>query len=58
MTKAVVTLATGVYKDLWEAYARPSWQAFCDRQGYQLVSLHEPLDTRSRAAGRSMAWQS
>lgn len=57
MSKAIVTLATGVYQDLWEAYARPSWQAFCDRQGYELVALHEPLDTCSRAAGRSMAWQ-
>ena len=57
MIKAIVTLATGVYQELWEAYARPTWQAFCDRQGYELVALHEPLDTSPRAAGRSMAWQ-
>ena len=36
---------------------RPTWQAFCDRHGYQLVVLHEPLDTSLRAIGRSMAWQ-
>ena len=57
MNKAIFTLATGVYKDLWDVYARPTWQAFCDRHGYQLVVLHEPLDTSSRAVGRSMAWQ-
>ena len=57
MTKAIVTLATGVYQELWEAYARPTWQAFCDRRGYELVALHEPLDTSPLEAGRSMAWQ-
>ena len=57
MTKAIVTLATGVYRELWEAYAAPTWQAFCDRRGYELVAFHEPLDTCARAAGRSMAWQ-
>ncbi|MDA7433316.1 hypothetical protein N8501_01460 [Synechococcus sp. AH-601-N10] len=57
MTKAIVTLATGEYQELWKAYALPTWQAFCDRQGYELVVFHEPLDTCARAAGRSMAWQ-
>ena len=57
MTKAIVTLATGAYRELWEAYAAPTWQAFCDCRGYELVALHEPIDTSERAAGRSMAWQ-
>ena len=48
MTKAIVTLATGVYRELWEAYAAPTWQAFCDRRGYELVALHEPINKAAR----------
>ena len=57
MSKAIVTLATGVYLELWEIYARPAWQLFCDRHGYDLVVLTEPLDTSHRAVSRSIAWQ-
>ena len=57
MSKALVTLATGVYQELWDTYARPVWQLFCERHGYELVVLYEPIDRSPRAAARSMAWQ-
>ena len=57
MNKAITTLATGIYHDLWSSYARPAWQAFCDRHGYELVVFDAPLDASPRAQQRSIAWQ-
>ena len=57
MKKAICTIATGVYFDLWDTYSRPSLQAFCDRNNYELIVFSEPLDPSTRAANRSIAWQ-
>jgi hypothetical protein len=55
---AIVTLAVGRrYASLWHAVCEPGWRRYCDRHGYDLVCLEEPLDTSERASGRSPSWQ-
>jgi hypothetical protein len=57
MTKAIVTLAVGdEYRALWNAKARPSWERYAARHGYELIALHEPIDT-SPLGRRPMSWQ-
>ncbi|HEY8747654.1 MAG TPA: hypothetical protein VIM11_06760 [Tepidisphaeraceae bacterium] len=57
MTKAIVTLAVGdEYQALWETKARPSWERYAARHGYEIIALHEPIDP-SPEVQRSMAWQ-
>ena len=43
---ALVTLALGdQFRWLWRRYCRPSWQAYADRHGYDLISITEPPDS-------------
>ena len=57
-TKAIVTLAVGgSFAARWHAVCEPLWRRYCDRHGYDLICLEEPLDTSHRARGRSPAWQ-
>jgi hypothetical protein len=57
MSKAIVTLAVGdEYQALWNQKARPSWERYAKRHGYELIALHEPIDT-SPLGQRPMSWQ-
>ncbi|MFD2515635.1 hypothetical protein ACFSRY_17305 [Pontibacter locisalis] len=58
MRKAVVTLAIGEkYERMFEDYCKDNWQQYCDRFGYELIVITEPLDSSARANLRSPAWQ-
>jgi len=57
MSKAIVTLAVGeAYQTLWRDKARPSWERYAARHGYELIALDEPIDT-SPLGRRPMSWQ-
>jgi hypothetical protein len=57
MAKAIVTLAVGEeYQTLWNQKARPSWERYAERHGYELIALHEPIDS-SPLGQRPMSWQ-
>jgi hypothetical protein len=58
MKKAIVTLAIGAqYLEAWTKICRKGWAAYCDRHGYDLVAIEQPLDVSARARSRSPAWQ-
>ncbi len=57
-SKAIVTLAVGPgFAERWHSVCEPLWRRYCDRHGYDLICLEEPLDTSTRARSRSPAWQ-
>lgn len=56
--RALVTLALGEsYRHLFETLCRANWSAYAARHGYDLIVFDQPLDTSTRAARRSPAWQ-
>lgn len=56
--RAIVTLAIGDdYAATWRELCEPSWRAYADRHGYDLVCITEPLDDSQRARDRSPSWQ-
>lgn len=58
MKKAIVTLAIGQHSlKSWTQVCRKGWTAYCERHGYDLVAIEQPLDTSERASNRSPAWQ-
>jgi hypothetical protein len=55
--QALVSLAVGgAYLALWEKCARPSWEAYARRCGYDVIVLTRAIDPED-AARRSPAWQ-
>jgi hypothetical protein len=57
-SKAIVTIAIGEqYIFNWKKYCLPSWRRYCDRHGFDLVAIEEPLDSSERGGSRSVAWQ-
>ena len=55
---AVVTLAIGRgFAARWHSLGEPLWRRYCERHGYDLICLEEPLDDSVRARSRSPAWQ-
>lgn len=58
MRRAIVTAVIGdKYRLPWERHAAPSWQAYAQRHGYEIVLLRGPIDASARAHERSLAWQ-
>lgn len=56
--KAIVTLAIGQrYVDMFDLLCRNEWQRYCDKYGFDLIVIKEPLDSSERAQSRSPAWQ-
>ncbi len=56
--KAIVTLAVGPgFAARWHSVCEPLWRRYCDRHGYDLICIEEPLDHSARARSRSPAWQ-
>ena len=57
MKKAIYTIASGKYEQIWSEFAAQSWRAFCSRNDYDLHCFNQPLDCSERALNRSIAWQ-
>jgi hypothetical protein len=58
MKKAIVTLIIGSkYADPWARNVSMGWKAYCERHGYDLVAIQQPLDFSGRARRRSPSWQ-
>lgn len=58
MKKAIVTLNIGEqFQNAWRNTCRKGWRAYCERHGYDLISLDKRLDTSERANKRSPSWQ-
>ena len=56
--KALVTIAVGEpYKSWWCEVARPTWEEYAARHGYEVIAFHEPLDRSQRGLDRSFSWQ-
>lgn len=56
--RALVTMAVGDrYLCCWQQVARPTWTAYADRHGIDIVVIRAPVDASARAAARSVAWQ-
>ncbi len=45
------------YRKTWEDVARPSWDAYGRRHGYDIVAIDGYLDASERGRGRSPNWQ-
>lgn len=57
-SKAMVTLVMGdEHRNLWQSLARPSWERFAARHGYEMIVLDRPLDDSPPAMRRSLTWQ-
>ena len=55
---ALVTLTLGdSFRWLWRRYCRPSWLAYAQRHGYDLICLDTLLDKSEAAAQWSVLWQ-
>lgn len=58
MSKAIVTLVVGQkYRDLWHSIARPSWEHYASRHGYQLIVFERLFDESRTGLQRSPSWQ-
>lgn len=56
--KALVTMAIGLkYLEIFNQYAKSEFKTYCERFGYDLICITEPLDHSERAQNRSPAWQ-
>jgi hypothetical protein len=55
---ALVSMIAGErYQRCWHEVAKPTWTAYADRHGLDIVLIRFPLDRSARALGRSIAWQ-
>src|SRR6266699_2544746 len=58
MKTAIVTLLLGrPYWLAWHEVCAPSWRAYAERHGYDIIAIDRPLDVSPRAMARSPAWQ-
>lgn len=58
MSKAIVTIIVGEkYQRLWQAIARPNWEKYANRYGYQMIVFRDLLDASPIGLHRSPAWQ-
>ncbi len=58
MKKAIVTLLLGDrFQQMFSEICAPGWTAYCEKWGYELVAIQEPMDPSQRAMDRSPAWQ-
>ena len=57
-TKALFTIIFGeVYQKQWRTYAEPSWRAYADRHGYDIVAITEPICLLHDLGFRTIHWQ-
>jgi len=56
--KAIVTLAVGDdYTANFMANVRPTWEPYCEKHGYDLILLTEPIDRDCDFSVKSVHWQ-
>ncbi len=57
-SRALVTMAIGdAYVQAFERDARPSWHAYCNRHGYDLIVITEVIDRNCDLGKKSLHWQ-
>ncbi len=56
-SRAIVTLATNRYLELWENRCSSNWAHWANNHNYDLIIYKGPIDSSSRALSRSHAWQ-
>lgn len=55
---AIVTMVVGDrFRELWSRFCAPSWQVYAQRNGFDLLVIDRPLDTRDIATRRGFSWQ-
>ncbi|MBI1778551.1 MAG: hypothetical protein HYR63_24695 [Proteobacteria bacterium] len=55
---ALVSIAGGErYLRCWHEVAKPTWTAYAERHGLDIVLIRFPIDRAARAQARSIAWQ-
>lgn len=57
MRKAIITLATNHYAQIWNRWCRHNWNHWASRQNYDVYCFETSLDDSARARNRSHAWQ-
>lgn len=58
MAKALATVLIGDrYVQEWQRWFRPSWEAYAQRHGYEIVVFTDYIDKTPRAQERSRNWQ-
>jgi hypothetical protein len=58
MKTALVTLIFGrPYQRAWREVCGPTWRAYAEKHGYNVIAIDQPLDTSMRAAMRPPYWQ-
>jgi len=57
LKKAIITLATNHYNELWETHCKNNWKIWADLNNYELHCFTKILDGSIRSKGRSHAWQ-
>lgn len=56
--KAIVTLAIGdSFVDMFDSVCKQEWKKYCEKYGFDLIVIKQPLDMSKRAQERSPAWQ-
>ena len=57
MKKALITLTTQHYSEIWERSCSSSWNKWATTNNYSIIRFKDELDTSDRAKERSHAWQ-
>ncbi|MCB4407995.1 hypothetical protein [Synechococcus sp. MU1642] len=57
MKKALITLTTQHYNEIWEHSCSSSWGKWATKNNYSIIRFKNELDTSDRAKHRSHAWQ-
>lgn len=57
-SKAIVTMIIGdETAEMWRRYSRPTWDAYAERHGYEIVALAEPVRPELVSAAKPVHWQ-
>ena len=57
MKKALITLTTKHYSEIWERSCSISWKQWATKNNYSIIQFKNELDSSNRAQSRSHAWQ-
>jgi len=57
-SKAIATMIIGDRTaEMWRRYSRPTWDAYADKHGYEIVALAEPVRPELVSAAKPVHWQ-
>lgn len=57
MRKALITLTTQHYNEIWENSCSTSWNKWATKNHYSIIRFKSEIDNSDRAKSRSHAWQ-